>query len=188
MVTVAPATFGMVRFDGDRIAELAADTATRVGLADDMELHIDVEEASMLQRVEVVEAAGRRVVVRVQGGAFEDRKRSRHLSDEAVRAALARVLYRVADRIDPAFGRAPADADLDLQQLTAWDAYSMGRAERARLADQRGRRRYHFRNRHGFNDVADAVFERLWTASGLTWADLERACAETAAVGRTVGV
>ena len=37
---------------------------------------------------------------------------------------------------------------------------------------QRQRRLYHFRNRHGFTDAADAAFERLWTAEGLTWADI----------------
>ena len=46
---------------------------------------------------------------------------------------------------------------------------------------QRQRRLYQFRNRHGFTDVADAVFQRLWEGEGLTWADLERACDETAA-------
>ena len=188
MVTVAPATFNFVLYDGDHIAELAAGVAGRIGLPDDLELHVDVDEASMLQRVEVVEAGGGRVVVRVQGGAFEDRKRRRELSDDAVRSTLARVLYRVRDRMDPEFGPAPRDAELDLQQLTAWDAYSLGRAQRSGLADERGRRHYHFRNRHGFNDVADAVFERLWAGSGLTWADIEQACAETAAARRSVGV
>jgi hypothetical protein len=36
----------------------------------------------------------------------------------------------------------------------------------------RQRRLYHFRNRHGFTDVADAVFERVWGADGLSWAEL----------------
>jgi hypothetical protein len=46
---------------------------------------------------------------------------------------------------------------------------------------QRQRRLYHFRNRHGFSDVADAAFARLWDASGLTWADIQAVCDETEA-------
>ena len=179
MVTVTPAAFTLVLFDAARIAELAAGVAAAVGLAD-LDLSVHVDEASMLQRIAVTTLAPPRVVIDAQGGAFEDRKRSRHLSDEGVQAALARVLYRVRDRLDPAFGPAPADADLDLRQATAWDAYSMGRAERAGLAHQRSRRLYHFRNRHGFTDRADAVFERLWAASDLAWTDIEEACRETA--------
>ena len=45
----------------------------------------------------------------------------------------------------------------------------------ARLAGVDGglaRRRYAFRLRHGFSDAADRAFDRLWTASDLTWADI----------------
>ena len=54
-------------------------------------------------------------------------------------------------------------------------ATRVGRLERLGYRAQRQRRLYHFRNRHGFTDVADAAFERLWTADGLTWADIDRA-------------
>jgi hypothetical protein len=37
---------------------------------------------------------------------------------------------------------------------------------------QRQRRLYQFRNRHGFTDAADAAFDRLWSADGLTWAEI----------------
>src|SRR4051794_24902693 len=178
----------MVFFDAARIEEVAADTAGRAGLPVDMVIGIDVDEASMLQRLEVVSFDGTsRLALRVQGGAFEDRKRSRHLSDDAVRTALARVFFRVADRLSPGFAEAAVDADLDLRHLTAWDAYSMGRAERAGLPSQRSRRLYHFRNRHGFSDVSDAVFDRLWSASTLGWGDIEAACAETAAARGRLG-
>ena len=38
--------------------------------------------------------------------------------------------------------------------------------------DNRQRRLYHFRNRHGFTDAADEAFKRLWTADDLTWSDI----------------
>jgi hypothetical protein len=58
----------------------------------------------------------------------------------------------------------------------------VGRLARLGYPAQRQRRLYHFRNRHGFSDVADAAFDRLWTGDGLTWADIQAVCAETAAM------
>ena len=68
-----------------------------------------------------------------------------------------------------------------LPQQVAWNAYAEGRNERLGLEVQKQRWLYHFRNRHGFSDAADAVFTRLWTADGLAWADIQTACDETAA-------
>ena len=48
----------------------------------------------------------------------------------------------------------------------------MGRIGRLGHRVQRQRRLYHFRNRHGFTDAADAAFDRLWSGEGLTWADI----------------
>ena len=88
---------------------------------------------------------------------------------------------RVRDRLDPAFGDPPPDKELSVQQHTAWDAYAVGRCARLGLPTQRQRRLYHFRIRHGFTDVADRVFDRLWTATDLTWADIQAASAEAMA-------
>src|SRR5205823_6269662 len=121
------------------------------------------------------------ITVTVEGGAFEDAKRPRQLSDKSVIDVVGRMLFRAKDRLDPAFADAPADADLTLQQHTAWDTYAVGRCERAGWAPQRQRWIYHFRNRHDFTDVADGVFDRLWKADGLSWADIAAACAETEA-------
>jgi hypothetical protein len=94
-----------------------------------------------------------------------------------------RALLRGADRLRPEFAAAPGDDDLTDRQRAAWDVWTEGRAERLGVADTRpDRLRYHYRLHHGFNDVADAVFERLWGAGALTWDALERACAETDAV------
>jgi len=41
--------------------------------------------------------------------------------------------------------------------------------------------KYNFRNRHGFTDVADAAFERVWQSDGLTWGELETISLEGAA-------
>ncbi|MDG2263176.1 MAG: hypothetical protein P8N50_12655, partial [Actinomycetota bacterium] len=68
---------------------------------------------------------------------------------------------------------APSDDDLTLAQSVAWDVYCVGRLVKAGVKGQRNRRVYQFRNRHGFTDAADAAFDELWTASGLTWTELE---------------
>lgn len=178
-VTVRPEAFTLVSFDADRITTIAAEVAERVGLPDDVQLHLEIDEATPLGHTSTA-ISGRRVELAVEGGAFEDPKRLRHLSEPVTRGVLGRLLYRVRDRLDPAFGAPPPDDQLTFAQHAAWDAYALGRY--ARLAGIDGGEapwRYHFRLRHGFTDVADRVFERLWGASDLTWADLEAACAET---------
>ena len=35
------------------------------------------------------------------------------------------------------------------------------------------RRRYSFRLRCGFNDVADATYDQIWSAPSFSWAELE---------------
>ena len=174
----------MVTFDASRIAELTAEVADKVGLPPDTVLRIDVDEQEPLGRTQVVSLDP--IHITVEGGAFEDAKRPRHMSDRGIVDVLGRLLFRVKDRLDPAFGEPPADVDLTLQQQTAWDAYAVGRAERAGLPTQKARRHYHFRNRHGFSDTADAVFARLWDAESLTWSEIEAACQETAAAREAV--
>jgi len=178
-ITVVPPEFTLVHFDAARIAELAADVARVVGIPDDVEVRIEVDEQSPLGKTQVVGVDP--VTVAVESGAFEDAKRPRHLSDQSVRGVLGRLLFRARDRLDPAFGDAPADTELSLREYVAWDVYAVGRCERAGLRAQKERRRYHFRIRHGFTDVADETFDRLWAADGLTWADLRAACERTEA-------
>ena len=180
-ITVTPQTFTMINFDASRIAALAAEVADRVGLPADLPVTVAVDETMPLGRTKL--ASIEPAVVSVQGGAFENPKHLRHLSEKNVVDVLGRVFHRLADRLDPRFADAPADDQLTLQQSTAWDAYAVGRCEQVGYEPQKQRRIYHFRNRHGFNDTADRVFERLWTApaGSLGWADIMAACEETAA-------
>jgi hypothetical protein len=184
-VTVQPQAFTMVAFDAGLIAALATEVAEAIGLPGDVEVAIEVDETSPLGHTSTV-IGRQRVEILAESGAFEDPKRIRQLSEPGTRVTLARLLFRARDRLDPGFGQPPADADLTLEQHAAWDVYAVGRYARlsgaAGLAmGQQSRRRYHFRIRHGFNDVADRVFDRLWETDDLTWADLLAACAETRA-------
>jgi hypothetical protein len=169
-VTVTPETFSFVKFEAADIAEVARKAMDLVGLPADSDLRVEVDETSPLGRTAV--AGVDPIVITAESGAFEDPKRPRLLNPTGVEDVLGRLLFRVKDRLGPGFADAPADDDLSVRQANVWDTYAVGRAARAGLATQRARRQYHFRSRHGFTDVADAEFERLWDADGLTWADL----------------
>jgi hypothetical protein len=168
-VTVNPDEWKFVFFDGSRIAAIGEKLLGEIGL--DADVTINVDESTPLGRVKV--ASTDPVVLDVEGGAFEDSRRPRHLSEDATADTLGKWLLRVRDRRDPAFGTPPTDDDLTLAQSTAWDAYCIGRLDRLGYPVQRQRRLYQFRNRHGFSDAADAAFDRLWRGEGLTWADID---------------
>ncbi len=211
-VTVAPEVFSFVAFDADRIRELVEEVAAKVGLPADLDLHVEVDEATPFGRSSTVitgdsprppgisgdtpapprisgdtpapprisgdtpapPGGGHRVEISVEGGAFEDPQNLRRLSEPGTRQVLGRLLFRVFDRLDPSFGLPPPDPELTLEQHATWDTYAVGRYARlAGIDGGQARRRYAFRLRHGFTDVADRAFEQLWYGSGLTWADLE---------------
>lgn len=178
-VTVDPPAFSFVDYDSDRIAAVAAEVAALAGLPDDVRLQVVVEEENPFGKTATV-VDGRSVTITVEGGAFEDTQRFRQFSEENARLVLGRLLFRAADRLDPAFGDPPPDPQLTHAEHTAWDAYAIGRySRRAEVDGGRDRRRYAFRLRLGFNDAADRAFDRLWAASDLTWADIRGICTIT---------
>jgi hypothetical protein len=79
---------------------------------------------------------------------------------------------RLRDRSSGRFDDAPPDSELTLAQVAAWDTYCIGRLERIGVPVNQQRWRYNFRNRHGFNDEVDAVFDRIMAADDLSWAEL----------------
>ena len=177
-VTVSPEEFHLVEYDAAEIASIVSELADKVGLGD-RAIHIEVDEKTPLGSSAVVSLDP--ITITVESGGFEDAKHLRHMDREGVEGVIGRHLIRTIDRLDPDFGDPPADDDLPIELYTAWDIYAVGRLERLRYPSQRERRRYHFRIRHGFTDVADRVFDRLWTASDLTWADIQAASAEAMA-------
>ena len=179
-VTVDPPAFSIVDYDPGRIAAAVEEVAALVGVPHDVRIGVAVDEQNPFGKTSTV-VDGRSVTVLVEGGAFEDPRRLRQFSEENARLVLGRLLYRVADRLDPAFGDPPPDTELTAAEHTAWDAYAVGRyARRAGVDGGQGRRRYAFRIRHGFSDASDRAFDQLWNASGLTWADISRISRATA--------
>ncbi|HSS10013.1 MAG TPA: hypothetical protein VLL25_09020, partial [Acidimicrobiales bacterium] len=109
-IVVTPERFSLVFFDAGHIAELAGRVADRVGFPDDLEIRVEVDERVPLGRVKISSLDP--ITITVEGGALEDAKRIRHLSDAATQDVMGRMLLRVKDRLDPAFEGAPADEDL----------------------------------------------------------------------------
>lgn len=168
-VTVSPEKFTMVNFDSDVIAGIAQKLLDQIGLPD-LDVQITVDETSPLGRTHVTSLDP--VVIEAESGALEDPKKPRGLSEHGTADVLGRALLRVADRRQPEFADAPSDADLTLPQSVAWAVYSNGRLERFGYPSQRQRWLYHFRNRHGFTDAADAAFDRLWEGPSFSWAEI----------------
>jgi hypothetical protein len=168
-VTVSPSTFTFVAFDAGEIRRVAEGLVDALGL--DRPVHIEVDETTPLARIRV--EVGDTITVHAESGALEDTRRPRNLSEINAATSLGRVLLRARDRISGGFGEAPADADLTLAQVAAWEAYCLGRIERLGIVVNQQRWRYNFRNRHGFSDRADEAFDRLWASDGLTWAELD---------------
>lgn len=177
-VSVTPQEFHFVKFDAAELAQLTSKLADAIGLPADTVIEIEIDESTPLGRVRTESLDP--IKLHIEGGAIEDPTVPRTLSERLAADVIGRLLLRAKDRTTPGFGDAPADTELSLQQQTAWDTTCMGRLERLGYDVRKPRRQYHFRNRHGFSDVADTVFDRLWAAESVTWADIEAACAETA--------
>ena len=183
-VSVTPQEFHFVKFDAAEIAALTAKVADAIGLPAESVIDIEIDESTPAGRVRTESLDP--IKLRLEGGAIEEPTAPRTFSERLGADVIGRLLLRVKDRTSPGFGDAPADEDLDLAQQTAWDTACMGRLERLGYDVRKPRRLYHFRNRHGFTDVADRVFDRLWAAESVTWADIEAACAETASARAAV--
>jgi hypothetical protein len=182
-VTVSPTEFSFVQFDPALIARIGDQLVAALGI--DRPVHVEVDETTPLGRMRI--EVGDTITIHVESGAFEDNRKPREQSEANTAANLGRALLRANDRIQGGFGEAPADHDLSLRQVCAWDTYCAGRLARLGLKVNHQRWLYNFRNRHGFTDVADAAFDRIWAADGLTWGALETLSTSGSTTGSTTG-
>lgn len=176
-VTVTPETFTLVQFDGDAIARVVGELADRLGLPDEQEVRVEVDEEAILGRTEVRGLDP--ITLWTQGGAIEDDKRPRQVSEPGVAGAVGILLVEARDRLDEGFGAPPLDEQLDIALFVAWQVHSAGRLAALGYPSQHDRRQYHFRNRHGFTDVGDRSFARLWSPEPLTFEQI-RGLSDTA--------
>lgn len=159
----------MVDYDAAEIAAVVQEVAARIGLGDH-DITIEVDERTPMSRVQLTSVDP--IHIAVEGGALEDLRRIRQLSTNRTADALGLFLFQAHDRLDTGFDAPPLGTELPLAHRVAWEVYSAGRLARTGHPSQRQRRLYHFRNRHGFTDEADAAFARLWDADRLTWAQV----------------
>lgn len=184
-ITVTPDPFTLVPYDA---AEICALLEEAVALAEippsvDVDLVVDEELFAPLtgHMSDVVDG---RVVLWISGANFEDNKRPCHFSADQARLDLTVMALRAHDRLSEDFAAAPPDAELARGERAAWDAYSVGRAQRLGVDIRRPRQLYDFRLQHGFSDVADAAFERCWHAERITWEGVREIAKETGAADR----
>jgi hypothetical protein len=169
-ITVTPEKFSLVEYDPERIRAVSERMADLLGF-DGEEITVEVDETTPLGRSWV--ASDDPLVLHFESGLIEDPRHPRCLSEAGVAEAVGRHLLRVRDRRDPAF-QAPDESDeMELAYKVAWEIYSVARLARLGQRDQRQRWLYHFRNRCGFTDAADASFDVLWTSDSLTWPEIQ---------------
>jgi hypothetical protein len=185
-VTVTPDPFTLIAYDAADIAAIVEDVAALIGLPSNVEIRVDVDEELFAPLVgHMSDVVDGRIVVWVSGANLEDNRRPRTFSAAQARRDLTIALLRAQDRLSPEFADAPPDDQLTRPERAAWDVSAVGRAGRLGMPVRRQAQIYEYRLQHGFSDVADAAFERLWDAPSTTFAALREVCAETGAEERT---
>jgi hypothetical protein len=181
VVTISPPAFTKVDYDVAELAGLFAEAMQLVpGLPPGLDVEVRIAEDRSTSAARVVQRDP--WVFDVDGGAVEDTQHPRRIGRDQALVTFCRLLFEVSDRLDPAMGAPPVDATLAPTLRVAWDTYCVGRTARLGVRAHPPKYRYNLRNRVGFSDAADACFDRLWSASGLSWTELEAAVAEAAPV------
>lgn len=173
-ITLTPETFTLVKFDANEVRNLIRQTIAEVGFPADVSVLVDVDEVLPHPlTASAIDVSDGTAKLWFTGGCFESPQRQTGLSVENTRVELGSALLRAKDRLSGGFADAPADEDLDDRQRTLWEAYAEGRLVALGFPVRVQRRRYTFRLYGGFNDVADAAFERLWSGEPIDWEGLK---------------
>jgi len=184
-ITITPDPFTLIAYDGAEITAIIEDVAALVDFPRDVDIDLEVDEELFAPLTgHLSDVVDGRVRLWISGGNFEDSRLPRQFAPHQARDDLAVMLLRAKDRLSDDFAAAPPDASLSRGERTAWDTYAVGRAGRLGLPMRRQRQLYDFRLQHGFTDIADAAFDRLWTAEHVTWDGIREICKETGATDR----
>ena len=175
MVTVEPTSFTKVGFATEEILGVATEVMGRIEAVPDnleVELVIDEDQPTTTMAITSLDP----VVFALDSGALEDTRHPRQFGVEMASVSLASLFIEYLDRIDDSFGAPELGEPTDFAEKIAWSAYTHGRVQRLGYRIHKPKHLYNFRNRHGFSDAADQVFEALWEATDLTWADILALC------------
>ena len=185
-VRVTPDPFTLIDYDAKTIAAIIEDCAAIVGLPSNVDIDLEVDEELFAPLVgHMTDVTDGVVKLWISGGNLEDNRRPRSFSADQARRDFTIMLLRANDRLSDDYKEAPSDRELERGERAAWDVYAVGRAARLGVPVRRQAQLYEFRLQHGFTDVADAAFDRLWNAETITWAGLGEICKETGAYDRT---
>ena len=168
MITVRPDAFVKVHYDAADLAAWAQASLERVPtIADDLVVEVNIDEMAATSRLAVVSLDP--LVLHVDGGAVEDYREPRFAGELEANIAFTRLFVEVGDRLRAEFGAPDVDAEVTPAHKMAWDVNLYGRVARLGLRLHQPRFQYNFRNRHGFTDIADRMFEQLWSVDAPTW-------------------
>jgi hypothetical protein len=184
-ITVTPDPFTLIAYDAAELRAIIEDIAALVGLPSNVDIDLVVDEELFAPLTgHTTDVVDGRVKLWISGGNLEDSRRPRTFSPKQARRDLTYMLLRAKDRLDEDFAGATDDGHITRGERSAWDVYSVGRATRLGTATRRQAQLYEFRLQHGFTDVADAAFDRLWESDRITWAGIREICKETGAADR----
>ncbi len=173
-MTVRPEVFSFIDYDAAEIARLTSELAGSLGIGNP--IVVDVDETTPLGKLSAVvdgASSDALITIRAESGALENTQRFTTFGPRQATVSIGRMLLRARDRLRDDFADTPDDLDLTLRQNAAWDAYCAGRLARHGVEVIEQRFRYNFRNRFGFTDDADAMFDRLWSADDLPWSSID---------------
>jgi hypothetical protein len=178
MITVTPDTFTKVKFSADEIVAVVEKMLELVpGVDPSLDVQLAIAEDEPTTRVSISSLDP--VVFEVDSGALENTRDPRTFGEEMASNSIGRLLFEYLDRTDGSFGAPPLGEPTDLRHRSAWAVYCYGRVSRLGVRVYRPKHLYDFRNRLGFSDAADAVFDRLWAADGLVWSDIDALATST---------
>jgi hypothetical protein len=184
-ITVTPDPFTLIAYDASEIRAIAEDVAAMVEFPAGVGIDIEVDEELFAPLVgHASDFANGRVHLWISGANFEDNRRPRTFSADQARRDLTLALLRAKDRTTDDYADAPADNQLKRAERAAWDVHAAGRAAALGFPIRRQALLYEFRLQHGFSDVADAAFERLWNSPSMTFAGIREICVETGGADR----
>jgi hypothetical protein len=184
-ITVTPDPFTLIGYDTNEIRAIAEDVAALVDFPTDVDIDIEVDEELFAPLVgHASDVVDGRAHIWISGANFEDNRRPLKFSADQARRDLTLTLLRAKDRTTPEYADAPPDRELTRAERAAWDVNAAGRAAALGFALRRQALLYEFRLQHGFSDVGDAAFQRLWDAPAMTFAGIREICVETGGAER----
>jgi hypothetical protein len=185
VTAVRPDPFTLIAYDGEEIAAIVDDAAALVGVDPAVPIEVEVDEELFAPLVgHTSDYVDGIVRLWISGGNLEDYRRPRTFSPAQARRDFTLAMLRAKDRLSEDFAAAPPERELSRGERAAWDVYAAGRAARLGIAVRRQAQLYDYRMQHGFTDIADAAFERLWNAESVTWDGIREVCKETGATER----